>query len=439
MADLKKFLDQAGVSTLWSKVAAEIEAKVKSEADRAKLAEQDLAGDITALDTRIGALPEGSTATTVIDYVNKKTEGIATDAALQTLQGDVNTIKSDYLKAADKTELAAAAKAADDKAVAAQGAVDALSNKVGTVPADKTVVQMIADAQTAATYDDTKVKEDIAKNAEDIGKNTAAIGILNSDSAVEGSVDYKIAQAVAAIMENPDETMNSIQELVNWINDHADDALALSNQVSANKDDIAALEGLVGETAVATQITDAIAAALTIEGVDKYALAADLTAAIGRITAIENDYLKAADKTALQNAINAKADQTALDEVRATADAAAKASDLTSAVNTINAAIALKASQQDLEAEVTARQAAVKVNADAIKAIKDHGSIDSFNDVAIELEKKQNKIDANTYDEYGAAATALTQAKAYTDSEIDTKIIALTTSEIEAAIANASK
>ena len=60
--------------------------------------------------------------------------------------------------------IAAAKKAGDD----AQDAVDALAAKVGTVPADKTVVQMISDAQTAATYDDTKVKEDIKANADAI-------------------------------------------------------------------------------------------------------------------------------------------------------------------------------------------------------------------------------------------------------------------------------
>lgn len=188
-----------------------------------------------------------------------------------------------YADAKDEA-IAAAQQAADD----AQADVNALSGKVGEVPADKTVVQMISEAQSAATYDDTKVKEDIQKNADAITK-------LNANSTTVGSVDYKIAQAVAAIMENPDDTMNSINELVTWINDHAADALELSNNVTANEQDIAALEGLVGSTAVATQITDAIAAALKIDGVDKYALAADLTAAIGRIAALETEIAKKAN------------------------------------------------------------------------------------------------------------------------------------------------
>lgn len=74
---------------------------------------------------------------------------------------------------------------------------------------------------------------------------------LNGDSSTEGSVDYKIAQAVAAIMDNPDETMNSIKELVDWITNHAQDALELSNKVSA-------LETKVGSESVQAQIDAAI-------------------------------------------------------------------------------------------------------------------------------------------------------------------------------------
>lgn len=45
---------------------------------------------------------------------------------------------------------------------------------------------------------------------------------------------------------------------------------------------------------------------------------------------------------------------------------------------------------------------------------------------------------ASNYDASGSAAQALTDAKAYTDSEINTKVIALTEAEIDSAIANAT-
>lgn len=93
---------------------------------------------------------------------------------------------------------------------------------------------------------------------QNVNANKEAIVILNGHVTTENSVDYKIAQAVAAIMENPDETINSINELVTWINDHADDALALSNQVTANKNNINTLVSLVGSETVETQINNAI-------------------------------------------------------------------------------------------------------------------------------------------------------------------------------------
>lgn len=49
----------------------------------------------------VGSLPEEATATTVVDYVNEKTAGIASDAALQALDGKVTTlIGSDASKSA---------------------------------------------------------------------------------------------------------------------------------------------------------------------------------------------------------------------------------------------------------------------------------------------------------------------------------------------------
>ena len=89
MSDIKKFLDQSGVSTLWSKVAENIAAeKARAEAAEATAlkAAQDAKKDVDALETLVGVLPAGTTATTVVEYVNKKTEGIATSGALAELQ-----------------------------------------------------------------------------------------------------------------------------------------------------------------------------------------------------------------------------------------------------------------------------------------------------------------------------------------------------------------
>lgn len=74
MADIRKFLDNSGVSILWNRIATEL----KIEADRAKAAEAANAAaakkaqdEVDALETYVGTIPEGYEAqTNVIAYIN---------------------------------------------------------------------------------------------------------------------------------------------------------------------------------------------------------------------------------------------------------------------------------------------------------------------------------------------------------------------------------
>ena len=408
MADLKKFLDQQGVSTLWSKIAEKIaaEATARDKAIQAAIASEATARGLAIEDLRsyVGEIPEGyADQQSIVAYINKKAEetlkaangGSSESAASVKAALDTEIARA---KAAEATN-AAAAKAADDKAVAAQNDVDALESLVGEVADGKTVVQMIADAQAAATYDDTALAGRVSTlEGNDAGKSVRAIA--NEELA---------AQLVA---DDAKESLDTLAEIAAWIQSHPDDASAMNQAIVAlqNKVD-------TGDKTVSAYVTDAIAAL----SIGDYAKAADLTALAGRVKAIEDDYLKAADKTELSNAING------VDGRLATVEGDyLKTADKTELAN----AIGLKASQADLDAEVTARQNAVSANATEIAKKADKTYVDE------ELAKKQDTIPANTYDAYGAAAQALVDAKAYTDTEINTKVIALTTEEIEAAIAS---
>lgn len=164
--------------------------------------------------------------------------------------------------------------------------LQALAFKAQVSEADlDTALKAVLDAKaTGADLDALKTR---VTNAE------GAITTLNGNAQTAGSVDYKIAQAIAGIMENPDEAMNSIQELVEWINDHATDALDLSNQVSTNKTNIANLTALVGnlpEGAASTTVVDYIAEAIGALGIGDYAKTTEVTAAIN--AAIANYYTK---------------------------------------------------------------------------------------------------------------------------------------------------
>lgn len=186
-----------------------------------------------------------------------------TDSTAYDANGAAQTAEDNAKVYADGKDaaIAAAKKAGTD----AQGAVDALSGKVGTVPENKTIVEMISDAQAAATYNDTEVKAGIKANADAITK-------LNGTSAVEGSVDKKVADAINefATKVSDDKTVNTFKELIDYAAAHQGEYSTLSGEVQTNTTAIETLNG-TGAGSVTKTVNDAVEAAqATLQGnIDK--------------------------------------------------------------------------------------------------------------------------------------------------------------------------
>lgn len=121
----------------------------------------------------------------------------------------------------------------DDTALADK--VTALETLVGS----EAVATQIANAIAALKLAETYATKDEVKAVSD------AIAVLNGTG--EGSVDKKVADAVAAIVADAPESMDTLKEISDWISSHADDASAMNTQINTNKTDIAALKALVGE------------------------------------------------------------------------------------------------------------------------------------------------------------------------------------------------
>ena len=155
---------------------------------------------------------------------------------------------------------------------------------VCTVPADKTVVEMISDAQAAATYDDTQVKADIKANAD-------AIDVLNGTGA--GSVDKKITDAFNdfATKVTDDGVVNSYKELIDWAATHGAEAAEMAGAITALQNILAGIGG-EGESATVVAYVQAAIDALKI---GDYAKAADLTALAERVTTVETEVAKKAN------------------------------------------------------------------------------------------------------------------------------------------------
>jgi hypothetical protein len=367
MAEMKKYLDTVALGTLVDQIKAEdskvlaaakshaeglasnydaagaastVQGKLDEEVIRAKAREDEIAAanaatqkEVDALETLVGVLPEGTSATSVVDYVNVKTAGIATDAALgelnnqvSGLQTVVNGITADYLKGEDKTELSDAIaaeasradtaekkNAADIKAIADDylKAADKteLANAISAETTRATGIEGGLETRLAAVEadylkgaDKTELSDAIDAVAEDVAEIAGDYLKAADKTALEGKIDLKAAQTaldaeieratgveeslqtqINTIMNNPDAegAINSINEFTAYVAEHGTIADGMRTDINKNRDDIAAEVKRAGEAESA------------------------LSGRLDTLEAINHEAYVAAD-TALKNELNAE-------------------------------------------------------------------------------------------------------------------------------------
>lgn len=215
--------------------------------------------DVDALEKLVGTLPEGTTAKDVVDYVNVKTAGIATDAALAELQGQVtaaqgaiDAIEADYLTSTDKDDL--------------QGNIDELA---GTQATDKAAIEASIKAIT----------DDYLKAAD--------------KEELQGNIDT-VAGAVELLTEGVDaDKVDGVKDLIAYVEEHGVEVTGMQGDIAANAGAIAGVDGRVTtlegemdavEGAVATKAEKSYVDEQvgTLQGAD--------TALGNRITTLENKF-----------------------------------------------------------------------------------------------------------------------------------------------------
>lgn len=219
---------------------------------------------ITAAKEAISAIKDGTTIDSFAD--------VETALAGKQAAGDyaTKTEAQGYADAKDAA-IAAAKKAGDD----AQADVDALEAKVGAVTEGKTVVEMIAEAQEAATYDDTALTGRVTTVE---GQVTTLIGSDVSKSAREIA-----SEEVAKIVAGADASYDTLKEIADWISSHKTDATAMNSAITALEGIVDGIGGEGEKATVVEYVTDAIAALK----IGDYAKAADLTALASKVTTAE--------------------------------------------------------------------------------------------------------------------------------------------------------
>ena len=123
--------------------------------------------------------------------------------------------------------------------IASKADASALNNyytkeQIGTIAENKTIVQMIADAQVAATYDDTAVKTLIANETSRADTEEKRLAGLIADNAAD-------IVAINAVLNTVDDTdaITSLKELATWVQEHGKDAGEMLKAIEANADGVA--------------------------------------------------------------------------------------------------------------------------------------------------------------------------------------------------------
>lgn len=304
-------------------------------------AKSDLIGDISAE----AATTDGNTIADVRRYVDAKTKVLASDAKLTELSNKV-TVNTNSI-ATINTSLAEGGSVSNAIADAKKAGTDA--------------------AKAVSDLKNGKVQD----NADAIAAiNNAETGILKQAKNYADGKDAAIAEAKKA----GDDAAAAVTTLKN-------------GEVKANADAITAINNKIGaipnDKTVAQAIEDA-----------KIAATYDDTALAGRVTTIEEDYLKGADKTALETAINKEKGR--LDAFLNAAEVGDAAVDTLKEIQTYISTHGeaadgmiknIAANKAAIEAEATTARAAEKKNADAITKLNGAADVEGSvsNKIASEI------------------------------------------------------
>lgn len=383
----RKYIDLAGLTHYDEKIKAVIDSKDAAALKSAKDYADSLAVNYDAAgtaETKVNELANGQ--------VKTNTEAIAT------LNGGANTDGSVAKAVADaKAGLETKISAVDAKAVAAQAAADNAKNaadavdaKVGAVPEGSTVMTEIQKVKDAA-YNDTEVRGLIKTNADNITALTGrADAVEGKVSTLVGEDAGKSARTIAneeltkqLIPEGAKESLDTLQEIAAWIQNHPDDASAMNAAIVALKTKVGGIpEGATATTVVAyiKELVDAekVRATGVESGLDTRVNAVEaklgdgegsVSKQIEAAVKVETDARIAADSaldgkitTAKAAADKAQGDVDALKDVVATKAAASDVTVLTTRVTTAENDI------DDLQAAIAPDGKVTVAIADAKKA-----------------------------------------------------------------------
>jgi len=339
--------------------------------DAAIEAAQKAADDITGY---VGTFTH-DTAKTVVDYINAKTDGIATSGNLEALgqrvtanEGKIADLETESAKHALKTEVEAVdAKFADYKTAEAQKAIDdEQDRRLGVIEGDYLKAADIANFETKenvkkvaddfATYvesnDAALAAETKARTDADAGFETRIAALEGNFGDGEGTVEAQIAAAVKAEEDARKEAVKGVQDEVDAVEGRMDTAegkitaLETESAKHATKDELAGVDAKFADYTKTADLPTDLGDFTNNAG---YAKTADVNAELD----------KKADKTQvatdIANAIAPLATTEALNGVKATAEAATTVEEVDAQIDAKIGALNLATTYEPIGAEDRAK------------------------------------------------------------------------------------
>lgn len=197
MADIKKFLDQDGLSLLWGKIESELKTRDDS---------------ISSLSTLVG---KESVSSQINSKINALDATVETTAIPESQDGiHVKIIETDGKLTAVEAEIEVS-----NEINAAKSALEA---KIGTVENGKTLADLIADNATAIQDHKTAID----------AKVTTLIG-TDANKSVRAIANEELVKQL--IPEGAKDSLDTLQEIAAWIQNHPDDASAMNSAITSLK------------------------------------------------------------------------------------------------------------------------------------------------------------------------------------------------------------
>lgn len=367
-----------------------------ADASAAKAAADKAQGEVDALETLVGTLPEDAGVATVVAYVDKKTEGMASDTLLHQLQTTVGQHTTD---------------------------ISGLKEK------------------------DTALQTAVNTAQGDAAANKAAIATLNGTGV--GSVKKQVDDAINAFATNVsnDGVVNTFKELVDYCATHGSEAAEMAGNIEKNKSAIAKLETFVGKLPEGTSAADVIAYINEKVAAEQSRAESAESGLGGRITTLEGKFgdgegsVSSLIEAAKQAAIAAAAADAQNKANTAKAGAVADAKKYTDAevgkVKTASDAIGARVTAAEGKITTLESTAHSHTNAEALNGIT-AGKVANWDAAFTAKHTHANAaaLDKVTDGKIAAWDDALNNAKAYTDQKIG-EFVPISVEEIDAIFAQA--